>query len=159
MMKNALARIAPILIAGAAALSLAVPVSRAADPAQPDAQAAAAKPAPECFFVRDIRNETVGGDHVVYFNVRNRDTYRVDVTGPCLAAAGPSDRVRVDSRGPGGQVCGKLDVDVSVGGGRCIIAGLSKMTPQEVAAMPRRSDPQSLTPGFNLKPALGRPTR
>jgi hypothetical protein len=63
----------------------------------------------------------------------------------------------VEGRGAGGQVCGKLDIDVSVHGGRCLIDGLHKMTPQEVAAMPRRSDPQSLTPGFHLKPVFGRP--
>ena len=139
-----------VLIAATAALSLVVPA--AADPTPPDA---AAKPAPECFFVRDVRNETIGGNHVIYFNVRGRETWRVDVSGPCLAAAGPSDRVNVESRGPGGQVCSKLDVDVRVLGGRCTVENVSKLTPQEVAALPRRSDPQDLTPGFHLKPILG----
>ncbi|HLZ75092.1 DUF6491 family protein [Phenylobacterium sp.] len=150
-MKPALA-----LAAAAAMASFAAPASRAADPAQASVQAeVAAKPAPECFFVRDIRNQTIGGNHVIYFNVRNRETYRIDVSGPCLAAAGPSDRVSVDSHGAGGQVCGKLDLEVRVLGGRCIVENVSKMTPQEVAAMPRRSDPQDLTLGFHLKPVLG----
>ena len=146
------------LIAAAAALGLSVPAASAGDPTPPEAQVAA-KPVADCFFVRDIRNQTVGGNHIIYFNVRNHDTWRVDVSGPCLAAAGPSDRVNLESRGPGGQVCGKLDLEVRVLGGRCIVENISKMTPQEVAAMPRRSDPQSLTPGFNLKPKLGGLTR
>ena len=69
-------RTALALIAATVALSLAVPAAGAGDPAPPDAQAAA-KPTPECFFVRDVRNETVGGNHTVYFNVRNRDTWRM----------------------------------------------------------------------------------
>jgi hypothetical protein len=147
-----------LALAAAAMLGFAAPASRAADPAPVSAPVSgegAAKPAPECFFVRDVRNQAIGGNHVIYFNVRNRETYRVDVSGPCLAAAGPSDHVNVDSRGPGGQVCGKLDLEVRVLGGRCTVENVSKMTPQEVAAIPRRADPHDLTLGFHLKPTLG----
>lgn len=150
-------RTALALIAAAASLALAVPAAIAADPTPTQDAPAAAKPPADCFFLRDVRNQTVGGDHVVFFNVRNRDTYRVDVAGPCLAAASSSDHVDVQSRGTGGQICNKLDLDIRVHGGRCIVEDVHKMTQQEIAAMPRHSDPQGLTPAFHLKPVFGRP--
>lgn len=111
-----------------------------------------------CFFTRDLRSQTVGGDHTIYFNVRGRDTYRVDVAGNCLAAATSADRVVVSTRGVGGQVCDKMDLEISVHGSRCMVENIAKMTPAEVAAMPRHSDPQDLFPTFG-PPGLHLPGR
>lgn len=147
------------LIAATAALGLAIPAG-AADPTPVDGQAPAAAPAkvrqlPHCFFARDIRSQTVADGHTIYFNVRNRDTYRIVTHGACLAGLSPSAQPAVESRGAGGQICNALDVDVSAHGGRCIVESISQLSDEEVAAIPGRMNPQFLTPTFNLKPKLG----
>jgi hypothetical protein len=156
-MKTALA-----VIAALGVLGLAVP-AMAGDPTPPDAQAqvqpAKVKQLPKCFFARDVRNQTVADNHTIYFNVNNRDTYRIVTHGACLAGLSSSAQPAVDSKGSGGQICNVLDVDVSAHGGRCIVESLSKLTQDEVAEIPGRMNPQFLTPTFNLKPKLGGPTR
>jgi hypothetical protein len=147
------------VIAATAALGLAIPAG-AADPTPSDAQASPAAPPkvkqlPHCFFARDIRSQTVADNHTIYFNVRNRDTYKIVTHGTCLAGLSPSAQPAVESNGAGGQICNALDVDVSAHGGRCIVESISKLTDEEVAEIPGRMNPQFLTPGFNLKPKLG----
>lgn len=158
-------RTALAVIAAAAALSLTVP-AMAGDPTPPDAQGATAaapsakvKQLPRCFFARDVRNQTVADNHTIYFNVRNRDTYKIVIHGACLAGLSPSAQPAVESTGSGGQICNALDVDVSAHGGRCIVESISKLTDEEVAEIPGRMNPQFLTPTFNLKPRLGGPIR
>ena len=40
-----------------------------------------------------------------------------------------------------GRICHKLDLDVGVNGSRCIVESLTKLTPEEVAALPRKVKP------------------
>lgn len=153
------------VIAAAATLGLTVPAA-AGDPTPADAQSQAAQAAPtkvkqlpHCFRARDVRSQTVADDHTIYFNVNNRDTYKIVTHGACLAGLSPSASPAVDSRGAGGQICNVLDVDVSAHGGRCIVESLTKLTEDEAAAIPGRMNPQMLTPAFGLKPKLGGLTR
>ncbi|MGZ3378047.1 MAG: hypothetical protein ACXU8S_15750 [Phenylobacterium sp.] len=156
-MKPALA-----VFAAAAAMGLALP-SLARDPAPAEApaqvQPAKVKQLRKCFFARDVRSQTVADSHTIYFNVNNRDTYRIVTHGACLAGLSPSAQPLVESTGAGGQICNALDVDVTAHGGRCIVESLTKLTDDEVAEIPGRMNPQFLTPTFNLKPRLGGPIR
>jgi len=104
---------------------------------------AAAQPkTPEsCFWTRDLRNHTVSGDHTLYFDVGGRSVYRVETSGSCLAAATSSDPIVLLDRGGSGQICNKLDLDISVHGAHCIVSDLTKLTAAEVAALPPRTKP------------------
>ncbi|HEX3887192.1 MAG TPA: DUF6491 family protein [Phenylobacterium sp.] len=118
--------LATVALAGAA-----VAFSAAAQPKTPNS----------CFWTHDLRNHTVGGDHILYFNVGGRDVYKVETTGSCLAGMTSSDPIVLRDRASTGQICNKLDLDISVRGAPCIVSSLTKLTPAEVAAIPRRMKP------------------
>ena len=40
-----------------------------------------------------------------------------------------------------GQICSAIDLDLSIRGSRCIVSGLTKLTPEEAKALPRRIHP------------------
>ncbi len=122
-------KIALVLIGAASALALALPAA-----AQPKAQSS-------CFWTRDLRNHTVGGEHILYFDVGGRSVYRVDTSDNCLAGATSSDPIVLRERTGSGQICAPIDLDLSVRGARCIVTGLTKLTPEEAKALPRRIHP------------------
>jgi hypothetical protein len=105
--------------------------------------AAAAPPHSDntCFWPRDLRNHTVGDDHTLYFDVGGRAVYRVTTSGACLAGTVSSDPIVLRQRGGGGQICRPLDLDISVRGARCIVSSLTKLTPEETAALPKKVRP------------------
>jgi hypothetical protein len=121
-------KIASFLIA-ASALALALPAA-----AQPKAENS-------CFWTRDLRNHTVGGDHTLYFDVGGRSVYRVDTSDNCLAAATSSDPIVLRDRTGSGQVCNKMDLDISVRGARCIVSNMTRLSPAEAAALPKKLKP------------------
>ncbi|HEV7383411.1 MAG TPA: hypothetical protein VGN89_00930 [Phenylobacterium sp.] len=107
------------------------------------ALAAQAQPAPggKCIYTRDLRNHTVGDDHTLYFDVGGRDVYRVTTSDACLAGATSSDPIVLRDRASTGRICDKLDWDISVHGARCIVSGMSRLTPDEVKALPKHVKP------------------
>ena len=120
---------APILIAAGAALLIALPAA-----AQPKAENS-------CFWTRDLRNHTVGGEHVLYFDVGGRSVYKVETSDNCLAGATSSDPIVMVNRGGSGQICNKMDLDISVRGARCIVSNMTKLSPAEAAALPKKIKP------------------
>jgi hypothetical protein len=99
--------------------------------------AATEAPKNQCFLTRDLRNHTVGDAHTLYFNVNGRDVYAVTTSGACLAAATSSDPIVMVDRGSNGRICSAIDWDISVGGARCIVSGMKKLTPEEAKALPK----------------------
>ncbi|HEY8003110.1 MAG TPA: hypothetical protein VIE16_02725 [Phenylobacterium sp.] len=128
-MKIAPALMTCALIGAAGALTLAMPAQ-----AQP-------KSASSCFWTRDLRNHTVGGDDLLYFDVGGRDVYAVKMSNKCLAAVTSSDPIVMRERGGMGQICNKMDLDISARGNHCIAESLTKLTPAEVAALPKGKRP------------------
>jgi hypothetical protein len=121
------------LVAAAGAVALALPVQAA--------QAAKAGGDNTCFRSHDIRNHTVGDSHTLYFDVDGRWVYRATVSNNCLAAAVSSDPIVLRQVGGSGYVCKKIDLDVSVRGTRCIVDTLTRLTPEEAAALPKKIRP------------------
>ena len=95
----------------------------------------------KCFLTRDLRNHTVGDAHTLYFDVGGRSVYRVTTSDSCLASAVSSDPIVMVDRASTGRICDKMDWDISVGGARCIVSGMSLLTPEEVKALPKRVRP------------------
>ena len=109
------------------------------------AGSAAAQPADKagdsCFLTRYLRGHTVGDDgHTLYFNVDGKWTYRVKTSGPCLAAVTASDPIVLRDRGQG-RICKPIDLDLAVRGTRCIVNEITRLTPAEASALPKRQQP------------------
>ena len=124
------AKIALTALGTASALAFALP-----------ALAAASSAVPDCFLTRDVRNHTVADDHTMYIDVGGRAVYRVDMNNNCLAAATSSDPYVLRDHAGTGRICHKLDFDVAVQGNRCIVDSVTRLTPAEVAALPRKVRP------------------
>jgi hypothetical protein len=122
-------KIALVVAGAASALLVALPAA-----AQPKAENI-------CFWTRDLRNHTVGGDHTLYFDVAGRSVYRVETTGNCLAGATSTDPIVLRQRDGSGQICQPIDLDLSIRGSRCIVSSMTKLTPEEAKALPRRMHP------------------
>ena len=120
-------KIALCLIGAAGAAILALPAQAADDGG--------------CFWTRDMRNHTVGDDHTLYLDVNGRSVWRAEMTNNCLAGAVSSDPIVLRDRGGMGRICKKIDLDVGVHGTRCIVGSLTKLTPEEAAALPKKVRP------------------
>lgn len=132
----------PLLFA-AAALALATPAH---------AQSAAG---PGCFYVRDVGGRSVADSNTLYFGVLDRSHmttqafFRVRVSGCHVvpgshsrsSAAGVfSVRTVIDAAGRSDRVCGVDDLKIEAGT-TCKVESLERMTPAEVAAIPRQLKP------------------
>jgi hypothetical protein len=107
------------------------------------ALAATAKPASQdaCFLTRDLRGHTIGADgHTLYFDVNGTAVYQVTTTNNCLANVTGSDPLVLHDRGLG-KICNPLDLDIRARGNQCLIAKLSKLSPAEAQALPKRLQP------------------
>lgn len=134
-----------------AALTVAGALSGAAGPA---GQAATSVPGVDtattaastntCFSRRDVRNHTVGGPKTLYLDVAGRDVYRIEMSNSCLASAVSSDPLIFNNQTASQSVCKPLDLDITVsaaGPSRCIVSSISKLSPAEVAALPKKMRP------------------
>jgi hypothetical protein len=120
-----------IAFAGAAsAVVLSLPV-----------QAQAEKTGQTCFLTRDMRNHTVGDDHTMYFDVGGRAVYKATMSNNCLSGSTSSDPIVLRDLAGTGRICNKIELDVAARGNRCIVDSLTKLTPAEVAALPRKVKP------------------
>ena len=120
-----------LALASLAGLASAAALAATAQPASHDA----------CFLTRDLRGHTVGVDgHTLYFDVKGVDTYRVTTSGNCLASAITTDPIVLRDWGRG-QICRPLDLGVIVRGAHCNIASLTRLTPAQASALPKRLQP------------------
>lgn len=87
-----------------------------------------------------LRNHTVGDDHTLYFDYNGAAVYRLTTSNNCLAAAVSSDTIVMRNRSQG-MICKPIDWDVSVRGDRCIVTSVTKLTPEEVKALPKGKRP------------------
>ena len=110
---------------------------------------AAATPAPaaqnSCFRMSDIRNHTVADAHTLYLSVGSKDVQKVTMAGACLAASSGSDPLITESTGGSGLVCRPLDlnlkIDTAGGISPCIIKSIEKLSPEQIAAIPKKLRP------------------
>jgi hypothetical protein len=122
----------------AALLTLAASAAAAADnPAKPVAQN-------QCFWTRNITSFSAPDDHTVYVRVNYRDVYKLDLMISCPDVDWNQRIALVSRSGP--NICSALDAEIvsnATGLGRqhCPVKTLTKLTPEEVAALPKRAKP------------------
>jgi hypothetical protein len=131
------------LVLGAGALAQA----RSADPATgPNATPATSSTAASrnsCFFNRQVSNFTARDEKTLYLKA-GREVYRLDMFGRCMDMDTALD-LGLDSR-PTSSICGAQDVTVLVhtsnlGPQRCAVRTLTRLSPAEVEALPKRDRP------------------
>ena len=125
----------------AAALVLAtLPAARAQDQAEP------AKPQ-SCFSLHDWHGWTAEGDQTLYFKVRMHDVYRIDLSAKESFLNSPGMHLVTKSYGSD-LVCNPVDLDLKIAdnmGPRfpmpLFIKAITKLTPEEIAALPEKDRP------------------
>jgi hypothetical protein len=102
---------------------------------------AAAQPLGEgCLRSQWLRNHTVGDQNTLYFDYNGKDTYKLTMTNGCLAGVVSSDPIVLSSHSQS-LMCKPIDWDITARGIRCIVGSVTKMTPAEVAALPKGKRP------------------
>jgi hypothetical protein len=128
------------VLAAAAALTLAAATAVGAPPPSDKAHGGR-----QCFFHDNTSGFSAPDDHTVYIRVNIRDVYKLDLYGPCPNVDWTM-RIGIQDRGSGGWICTGDLVDILVhdpalGRQRCMGKVVSKLTPEEVKALPKRARP------------------
>ncbi|HEX3364021.1 DUF6491 family protein [Phenylobacterium sp.] len=130
-----------IALAAAASLTLSAIAANAQD--KPTNKPASKN---ECFWSRNVTSFAAPDDHTVYIKVNLRDVYRLDLMVSCPDVDWNQRVALVSSRGAGGSICGPLDAEIvshaqGLGRQRCPVKAMRKLTPEEIAALPKRAKP------------------
>ncbi len=102
-----------------------------------------AQPSTEsCFHLRHLDNTRMSEDnHVLYLRVYGNQYYRMDFSGSCNRSG--NEPLVLHPVTNNDLICHAIDVNVSVRGTHegCIPTSLTKLTPEEVSAIPPRDRP------------------
>lgn len=125
-----------------AAIGLAVLlVAPAAAAARSPAGAPQAKR--QCFYTNQINGFASADPHTVNVRVGAKDVYQFELFGRCEDVDWARD-IAIRSRG-GSHICTGLEAEIiapaSIGPRTCAVRTLRKLTPTEVAALPKRGRP------------------
>ncbi|KQV62476.1 MULTISPECIES: DUF6491 family protein [unclassified Caulobacter] len=121
----------------------------AASAAQGDASAQTAgkaiKPIRQCFYLSDWRGWTAPDKNTLYMKVRGRDVYRVDLAYGSNQLTWPGTHLVSVVRGPD-SICHPLDLDLRVSDGMGFAIPIraktiTKLTPDEIKALPKKYQP------------------
>ena len=127
------------------ALSAVMAVASLAASAPQTLAAPGPRSAQQCFRISQMEGHRVADNRTLYVGAGRSDVYRLDMSGACLAGASRSDPLVVESTAGSNVVCGPLDINLrladSGGGPSCIIKHITRLTPDEVAALPPNLKP------------------
>jgi hypothetical protein len=105
-----------------------------------------AKPAPatrQCFWTRNADSFAAADTHTLNIRVGVRDVFQFEMFGPCQDIDW-NQRIALISRS-GASICTGMDATVishsPIGPQRCAVRAVRKLTPEEIAALPRRGRP------------------
>lgn len=114
-------------------------------PLGPPPASGAGLPAGQCIRSSDIRGHTIADRKTLLVGVRGKDTYRITMSGACLAGAMPSDPIITRSPPGSSIICKPIDLDIAISHSgfpsQCIVDSIVKLSPKEVAALPRKLRP------------------
>jgi hypothetical protein len=102
---------------------------------------AQAGPSSTCFRLSDIQSTRLThGDHTLYLRASTGAYYRMEFASACQNPT--NETLILHPTSNSGEVCGAIGLDVRVrDGAGCIPSNLSRMTPDEVAAIPAGERP------------------
>ena len=110
--------------------------------------AAAAGPPPPgrqaCFLRSDVDSFSAPNDRMVYLRTSSRETFRLDLMGEC-PGLGFRQSFGLEDRPASPWICSPLEATVvfrDTGiAQRCPVTAIHKLTPDELAALPKRDRP------------------
>ena len=98
----------------------------------------------QCFYTRMADGFAAPDEHTLNVRVGVRNVYQFEMFGPCLDMDW-AQRVALVSRS-GSWICNGMDAEVithatGLGRQRCMVRHMRKLTPEEIAALPRHGKP------------------
>ena len=142
-------RLAPALASLAAASTAVVLGALAVSAAAQPPPAPPSKPAGSaCFWVRNVTNFAANDTNTLYLRVGGNQVWRLSLFANCfqldwvhrvgLESIGGFEPQICEGPNPGVDVVVR---DIGIGRQRCPITGVRKLTPPEIAALPRQARP------------------
>jgi hypothetical protein len=109
-----------------------------------DATPAAKPGGKQCFYSRNVDSFAAPDQHNLYIRVGVRDVYHFEMFGPCQDIDW-NQRLALVAR-PGPWICDGMKAEVisnarGLGPQRCFVKNMQKLTPEQVAALPKRARP------------------
>ncbi len=108
-----------------------------------DAAPTAGKPKRQCFWANQVTSFAAVDEDTVNLRVGIKDVYQLEMLGPCHDVDW-SNAIGIRSRGSS-YICSGLDIELiapsTIGAGRCQVQTMRKLTPVEIAALPKRGKP------------------
>ena len=107
--------------------------------------AAAQQPssARQCFWSHQVNSFAAQGDRLVNLRVGVKDYFQLELMGPCPDVDW-TQKIALVSRG-GSTICSGLDAEIvtpsPIGPQKCPVKSVRKLTPTEVAALPKGAKP------------------
>jgi hypothetical protein len=101
-------------------------------------------PARQCFYTRNADSFAAADENTLYVRVGIRDVWQFDMFGRCPDIDW-NQRLVLRSRASS-WICSGMDAEVithspGIGRQHCFVRSVRKLTPEEVAALPRRARP------------------
>ena len=131
--------LAPILLAAAVGLALAIPAAAKS----PLEGAQKAKPRSQCFWTRQVNNFASSDDRIDNIRVGVKDIYQLEMLGRCEDVDW-NHEIAIRSRGSD-YICAGIDAEIisptPIGPRRCPVKSIRKLTEAEVKALPKRARP------------------
>jgi Family of unknown function (DUF6491) len=126
---------AAALVAAWAAQAIAQPKPQSSRPPQQDS----------CLNTRFVNGFSAPDEQTVYVRVGVRDIYRLKLFSSCLNVDW-TQSVALRSRSGGSFICHGFDAELIVpnrgmGPQRCQVSDIHKLTPEEIAALPKKDRP------------------
>ena len=134
----------PVIIAvavGVAAFATTV-AATATSPLGPPPPSGTGLPDDQCLLSHEVGNHKIvdGRTLLVDGFGRSKGVYRFSMSNGCLRSAISSDPIGIQQVG-GGRICKPTDLALSARSGLCAVDSIVKLSPEEVAALPRRLRP------------------
>lgn len=138
-MSSSIANLSLRLAASAAILTGAILSGPVVVNAQPPA-----KSANQCFYTRNINGFQASDDHTLYIRVGVRDIYRLDLMTDCQGLTFRQG-IGLESTPGDPWICSAIQATVVYRDtgirNRCPVSNIHKLTPDEIAALPKRDLP------------------
>lgn len=90
----------------------------------------------DCILVKDIRNHKIADQNTMIMDVWSKGTYKVTMAQACFRSAISSDPISFQTVGRE-KICKAEQLGVQARSGWCGAQSIEKLTPEQVAALPK----------------------
>ncbi|HEY4032212.1 MAG TPA: DUF6491 family protein [Caulobacteraceae bacterium] len=95
-----------------------------------------------CFLSRDWEDWRGADANTIYLRVSNHDYYKVELSGGSNMVTDQTNHLINTNRGGSSWICTPLDLDLRISDGHIteplIVKSITKLTPEQVAAIPKK---------------------